>query len=122
MKQLKQHEIYENLSGFLQTRGIEFKDGSYAQAIQKSCSFLTDIINLGQRGLCKARTEVDKNLDRVRQTIHQATTPKSAAKATPKPPPLAKAAKSRSTARSSRKAAKKPAAAARKTGKPGKTS
>ena len=119
MKQLDRHEIYENLSGFLQTRGIELKEGSYSQAIQKSCSFLTDVINLGQKGLCKARTKVDKNLDRVRQTIHQATAPKpTSSTVPPKLRPQTTAASA--AAGSARKAGKKVPATARKPKKPGK--
>ena len=78
MKPLQKHELYENLTGFLQTKGIELKDGSYAQAIQKSCSLLTDAINLGQEGLEKAKNKIDTKLDQVRQVIHEKTAPKSA--------------------------------------------
>jgi hypothetical protein len=78
MKPLEKHELYENLTGFLKTKGIELKAGSYAQAIQKSCSLLTDAINLGQGGLEKAKTKIDTKLDQVRQVIHEKTAPKSA--------------------------------------------
>jgi hypothetical protein len=78
MKPLEKHELYENLTGFLKTKGIELKAGTYAQAIQKSCSLLTDAINLGQEGLEKAKTKIDTKLDQVRQVIHEKTAPKSA--------------------------------------------
>jgi hypothetical protein len=78
MKPLEKHELYENLTGFLKTKGIELKEGSYAQAIQKSCSLLTDAINLGQEGLEKAKNKIDNKLDQVRQVIHEKTAPKSA--------------------------------------------
>jgi len=89
MKSLEQNEIFQNLSNFLKTRGIELKDGSYAQGIQKSCSLLTDAINLGQQSWERARVEVDKSLDQVRQTIHAKTAPKKPK--TSEPPPKAQA-------------------------------
>ena len=78
MKPLEKHELYENLTGFLKTKGIELKDGSYVQAIQKSCSLLSEAINLGQQGLGRAKTKIDSKLDQVRQVIHEKTAPKSA--------------------------------------------
>jgi|SRR5438445_9559586 len=84
MKPLDQHELYENLTGFLKTKGIELKEGSYAQAIKKSCSLLTDAINLGQDGLERAKTKIDRKLDQVRQSIHEKTAPKSAGARTPR--------------------------------------
>src|SRR5260370_24451036 len=83
MKPLDKHELYENLTGFLKTKGIELKEGSYAQAIQKSCSLLTDAINLGQDGLERAKTKIDTKLDQFRQVIHKKTAPRSAGAAKP---------------------------------------
>jgi hypothetical protein len=77
MKPLDKNEIYQNLTGFLKNRGIELKDGSYTKGIEKSCSLLTDAINLGQQGLERAKTEIDRQLDDMRQVIHQKTAPKS---------------------------------------------
>jgi hypothetical protein len=82
MKQIEKDEIYEHLSQFLKSRGVEMKDGSYVQQIQKGCSFLTDSVNLAQQGLERAKTEMDKRLDQMRQVIHEKTAPKS----TPNPP------------------------------------
>ncbi len=76
MKPLQQNEVYEHLSGFLKAKGIELTQGTYSSAIQKSCSFLTDAINLGQRGFKKVATEVDTKLDQMRQVIHEKTAPK----------------------------------------------
>ena len=76
MKPLEKNEIYANLADFLQKKGIELKDGSYAKGIEKSCSLLTEAINLGQQGLERAKTQIDKKLDEVRQTIHEKTAPK----------------------------------------------
>lgn len=79
MKPLNEDELYENLRGFLKGKGIELQEGSYARGIQKSCSLLSDAINLGQQGLDRAKTEIDKKLDQMRQVIHEKTAPKTAA-------------------------------------------
>ncbi len=76
MKQIEKDEIYEHLSQFLKSRGIEMKDGGYVQQIQKGCSFLTDAVNLTQQGFERAKTEMDKRLDQMRQVIHERTAPK----------------------------------------------
>ncbi len=77
MKTIDKKELYENLGNFLRAKGIELKDGSYAQGIEKACSFLTDAINLGQMGLERAKQGLDRNVDRVRQVIHEKTAPKT---------------------------------------------
>jgi len=77
MKQLDKNELYEHLTGFLKNKGIELKEGTYAQGIQKSCSLLSDAINLGQEGLERAKHGIDKKLDQMRQVIHEKTAPKS---------------------------------------------
>jgi hypothetical protein len=84
MKQIEKDEIYEHLSQFLKSRGIEMKDGAYAQHIQKGCSLLTDAVNLTQQGFERAKTEMDKRLEQMRQVIHERTAPKAA---TAEPPP-----------------------------------
>ena len=76
MKPIEQNEIFENLSQFLKNRGIEIKDGSYAQHLQKGCSLLTDAVNLTQQGFERAKTEMDKRLEQMRQGIHEKTAPK----------------------------------------------
>ena len=80
MKPIQRDELYAHLSGFLKEKGIEMKDGSYPKAIQKGCSFLADAINLSQKGISKAKVEIDKNFDRMRQVIHEKTAPKAAGK------------------------------------------
>ena len=77
MKQIEKDEIYEHLSQFLKSRGVEMKDGGYVQQIQKGCSFLTDAVNLAQQGLERAKTEMDKRLEQMRQVIHERTAPKA---------------------------------------------
>jgi hypothetical protein len=100
MKPLNQDELYDNLRGFLKGKGIELQEGSYARGIQKSCSLLSDAINLGQQGLGRAKTEIDKKLDQMRQVIHEKTAPKTSAA-----PPKAESTQA--------SAAERPAAAAR---------
>ena len=77
MKRIDQEELYQHLSLFLKSKGIEMKDGSYAQTIQKGCSILTDAVNLTQQGMERAKTELDKGFERMRQVIHEKTAPKA---------------------------------------------
>lgn len=77
MKPLAPNEIFRNLSGFLRARGIELKEGSYAQGIQKSCSLLTNAINLGQESMERAKGEFDKSVEHMRKVIHEKTAPKA---------------------------------------------
>jgi hypothetical protein len=86
MKRLDRNELYHNLSAFLSKKGIEFKDGSYTRRIQKGCSLLTDAINLTQEAAERAKAEMDKKLEQMRQTIHEKTAPKP-----PQTPPSAEA-------------------------------
>ncbi len=84
MKTLEKDELYQNLHGFLRTKGLELKPGSYSQKIQKSCALLSDAINVGQQGLTRAKVEFDKKLDQLRQVIHEKTAP-AGAPASPRP-------------------------------------
>ena len=86
MNPLNQDELFQNLSGFLKSKGIELREGSYAQGIQKSCNLLTDAINLGHQSFDRAKTEIDKKLDQMRQVIHEQTAPKAPPKAAAAPP------------------------------------
>ena len=85
MKPIQKDELYEHLCQFLKNKGVEMKDGSYPKAVQKGCSFLADAINLSQKGIAQAKGQIDKNLDRMRQVIHEKTAPKPAAKAEASP-------------------------------------
>lgn len=111
MKQIAPNELFENFSGFLKTKGISLSEGSYTEGLRKSCSLLTDAINLGQESLDRARKEFEKNCQHLRQVIHEKTAPK--------PPRTASAARPTSAAGKPQppkpKAAAKPAA--RKTAK-----
>ena len=81
MKPIQKDELYEHVSQFLKAKGIEMKEGSYPKGIQKGCSVLADAINLSQKGLSQAKEQIDKNLDRMRQVIHEKTAPKTAPQA-----------------------------------------
>ena len=81
------------------------KDGSYPRSIQAGCSLLADAINLSQKGLERAKEQIDQNLDRMRQMIHEQTAPKpvakasGSAKATRPPKPAARQPKRKSAKR-----------------------
>jgi len=81
------------------------KDGSYPKAFQKGCSFLADAINLSQKGITTAKVQIDKNLDRMRQVIHEKTAPKAAPKAGGSPKSKVQSPKSKGR-RAKQKAAK----------------
>jgi hypothetical protein len=81
MRPIQKDELYTHLSQFLKAKGVEMKDGSYPRGIQAGCALLADAINLSQKGITRAKVEIDKNLERMRQTIHEKTAPKPATKA-----------------------------------------
>jgi hypothetical protein len=116
MKRIKKDEIFKNVTKFLKGRGEELTEGAYSARIQKGCSALTEMINLSRDGIQRATTEVDKQLEHLRQAVHEATAPQPAekptgAKAAPKPG-------SRPSATASAKPAAKTAAkASAKTGR-----
>jgi hypothetical protein len=109
MKAIQQDELYEHLSGFLKGKGIELKEGSYANGIQKGCTLLADAINLSQKGLSRAKVEVDKKLDQMRQVIHEKTAPKSkpAARAPKATSPKSKAQAQKPKAKTAKRASAK---------------
>ena len=91
MKPIKQDELFQHLGGFLKAKGIEFTDGAYAQRIRKGCNLLSDAVNATQKTVRHAKVEVDKKLDQLRQTIHEATAPKPpSASPAPETPPVSK--------------------------------
>ena len=111
MKPIQKDELYEHLSQFLKAKGVEMKDGSYPKAIQKGCSILADAINLSQKGITQAKDQIDKNLDRMRQAIHEKTAPKAASKPGASPKSKVQSPKPKAR-RPKQKAAKEPAAGA----------
>jgi hypothetical protein len=106
MSKIDKNELYQHLSGFLKSKGVELTAGSYSRRIEQGCGLLADAVNLSQRALTRTKTEVDKGLDRMRQTIHEKTAPKApASQAAPQPPPgPAKTAMPRSSPRKGRTA------------------
>jgi hypothetical protein len=76
MKPIEKDELYENLRQFLKAKGIELTEGSYSKGIHAGCSLLADAINLSQTGIERARNEIGKKVDQVRQAIHEKTAPR----------------------------------------------
>lgn len=76
MKTINKDELFQTLGDFLKLKGVELKDGDYAQRIRQGCNLLTDAINGTQKTVRHARVEVDKKLDQLRQSLHEATAPK----------------------------------------------
>lgn len=111
MKQIDKGELYKHLCGFLETRGIELKEGSYTKRIEQGCGLLSEAINLGQKGITRAKTEVDEKLDQMRQVIHEKTAPKAPPAAATPPPPKTAAARTAGA----KKRGKTPARESRKT-------
>jgi FtsZ-interacting cell division protein ZipA len=87
MNKIDKDELYQHLSQFLKTKGVEFHEGTYTERIRRGCSLLTDTINLADRAVKRAKTNVDKTLSQVRQTIHEKTAPKAPPAEPPTPPP-----------------------------------
>ncbi len=78
MSAIKQEELFQHLSGFLRSRGIELQEGAYTRRIQQGCRIVTEAANLSQRAMQKTKAEVDKRLEQVRQVIHEKTAPRTA--------------------------------------------
>ena len=86
MKPIDKHELYECLSNFLRSKGVDLREGVYTARIQKGCSLVAEVVNTGQETLGRAKGELDKTLDQFRQTIHETTAPREP-KEPPAPPP-----------------------------------
>ncbi len=120
MKKIQRNEIYRNLTGFLAGKGVELKDGSYAETLAKGCQMLTDVINLSQQGIDQARQGIDQKLDKLRRIVHDKTAPKPPAKPAPAKAKTSTKAKAAPKAQPARKAAKVRPTATRKGTKPAK--
>lgn len=105
MKPIQKHEMFAHVSQFLKSRGIELKEGTYTNGIEKSCGILTDAVNLSQQGIRRAKSEMDKRMDQVRQVIHEKTAPK---------PPVAPRATTAQPSQKSKAKAQAPKSNARK--------
>lgn len=108
MKQIDKDELFDNLHSFLKSRGVELREGSYQNGVKNACSLLADAVNLGQQGLERAKTEMDKRLEQMRQYVHEQTAPRSASEASAEP--TAPKASTKSTASQARSKRAKPAA------------
>ena len=76
MKTIKKDELFQSLGDFLKLKGVELKDGAYAQRIRQGCDLLTDAINGTHKTVKRTKVKVDEKLDQLRQSIHDATAPK----------------------------------------------
>lgn len=99
MNKIDKEELFEQLSRFLKTKGIELQEGPYTRTIHKSCQVLADTLNLSQQAMERARVEVERSLEQVREAMHRKTAPRKppvqprtgaasaqASQATPEPP------------------------------------
>ena len=86
MKTIQQDDLYQNLNDFLKSKGVNLTEGTYSERIRKSCGLLTDVINATQNTVSRAKSEVDKKLDQLRQSIHEATAPNPPPSASTPPP------------------------------------
>jgi hypothetical protein len=84
MKTIDKDELYRHLGDFLKSKGVKLEEGSYAQRVRQGCSLLADVVNTAQKTVRHAKAEVDRKLSKLRQSIHEATAPKSP----PAPPPF----------------------------------
>ena len=112
MKPIQKDELYANLSEFLKGKGIELKEGAYTKGIHAGCSLLADAINLSQTGFERAKSGLERKVDRVRQVIHEKTAPNRSANSRP-----AGRGPSTNSKRVVKKSGAKPGAGKAKTGK-----
>ena len=108
MKTIKQDELFESLGDFLKGKGVELKDGSYSQRIRQGCNLLSEAINATQKTVKHAKVEVDKKLEQLRQSIHEATAPKP-----PPSPPAARPPSAGAKKEKNRRPRKRPSASSK---------
>ena len=124
MNKIDHDELYGHLSEFLKAKGVALQDGSYARRIQQGCRILTGTINQSQQALERAKAEVDRRMDQVRQAIHEKTAPKPPT-GQPQPEPSSPQADANATTTGTTKSAagksknKQPKRPAPKNAKPG---
>lgn len=123
MKTIEKDELYQTISRFMKSKGLELTDGPYAGHIRRGCDLLSDAINTAQRAVVRAREEVDKKLLQLRQCIHDATAPAAPPPPTDAAPPEASADLSGSSPANAKpsRARKKPATRRQPTGAKGRT-
>lgn len=91
MNKIEKDELFRNLSDFLKTKGIELQEGTYTQRIQQGCGLLAETVNMSQQAFERAKAEMERQLDQMRQVIHEKTAPKSASAQAKTEPPRAEA-------------------------------
>ncbi|MCB1127733.1 MAG: hypothetical protein KDM81_14665 [Verrucomicrobiae bacterium] len=121
MKTIDKDELFNHLGDFLKGKGIVLSDGSYSKRIRQGCNLLSDAINATQKTVTRARTEVDKKLSKLRESLHRATSSGKESGAPPvvKPDPAAKPEAKPKRAKAKRKtASRKKTVAAKKKAAP----
>jgi hypothetical protein len=101
MNKIDKDELFRHLTGFLKAKGVELQEGTYTQQLQRGCGLLADTVNLSQQAIERAKTEMEKQFDQMRQIIHETTAPRTPPpQPQPQPPPTqAKTADSKQAAR-----------------------
>jgi len=84
MKKIKKDELYKHLSEFLEHKGVKLEKGSFAKRVRQGCGLLTEAINVSQTAYGRAKTEMDKTLEQMKQAIKKAKS-KAPPKVTPSP-------------------------------------
>jgi hypothetical protein len=82
MNKIDKDELFRHVSEFWKAKGIELQPGTYTQRIKKGCDLLASTVNLGQEAFERAKVEMEKHLEQMRQVIHEKTAPKTP----PRPP------------------------------------
>lgn len=76
MNKIDNKELFRHVSDFFKSRGVELHPGPYTKGIQKSCEILADTVNLSQAAMERAREQMEKHFEQMRQIIHERTAPK----------------------------------------------
>jgi len=105
MNKIDKDELFRHFSGFLKARGIELQEGAYSQQIQKGCGLLAETVNLSQQAFERAKTEMERHLDQMRQVIHEQTAPRTRS-APPRSKPAAASTKTAGASSAGKKSPK----------------
>jgi len=109
MNKIDHEELFGNVKNFLKSKGIDLQEGTYTQRLRKGCGILADSINMSHKAWTNAKTTVDEQLGKLRQTIHKQTAPKPPRSQTA-PPPQSGSTKSGTAPKSSAKKTARPSA------------
>jgi hypothetical protein len=69
MKTIDSDELYRNVTQFLERKGVELKEGSYARRLQQCCGLLADVVNTTHKTVTRACAEMDRKLKDIRETV-----------------------------------------------------